>query len=133
MNLILAALLGGAIFAMYPVIVAHANDHAAPGTAIQVSGGLLLTFGIGSILGPTVAGWAMSAVGDSALFMVTACSHGMVILFTLWRISRREAVAVEDKSSFQPINAGRTSVLQTAELSQNTPAPAQPETQTNKP
>ena len=133
MNLILAALLGGSIFAMYPVIVAHANDHAAPGTAIQVSGGLLLTFGIGSILGPTVAGWAMSAVGDSALFMVTACSHGMVILFTLWRISRREAVAVEDKSSFQPINAGRTSVLQTAELSQNTPAPAQPETQTNKP
>ena len=126
LNLVLAALLGGSIYAMYPVIVAHANDHAAPGTAIQVSGGLLLTFGIGSILGPTIAGWAMSAVGDSALFMVTAASHTMVILFTIWRISRRDAVAEEDKSSFQPLNAGRTSVLQTAEFSQSEADPPTP-------
>src|SRR5690606_16629153 len=36
-NFVLAALLGGSIYAMYPVIVAHANDHAEPGTAIQIS------------------------------------------------------------------------------------------------
>lgn len=125
LNLALAALLGGSIYAMYPVIVAHANDHAEPGTAIQISGGLLLTFGIGSIIGPTVAGWAMSEVGIRALFYVTSAAHGIVILYTLWRISRREAVAEDDKSTFQPINAGRTSNLQTAKLSQN----EQPETQ----
>ncbi|MFC6639092.1 MFS transporter [Sulfitobacter sediminilitoris] len=124
LNLALAALLGGSIYAMYPVIVAHANDHAEPGTAIQISGGLLLTFGVGSIIGPTVAGWAMSEVGIRALFYVTSAAHGFVILYTLWRISRREAVADDDKSTFQPINAGRTSNLQTAKLSQN----EQPET-----
>lgn len=124
LNLALAALLGGSIYAMYPVIVAHANDHAEPGTAIQISGGLLLTFGIGSIIGPTVAGWAMAEVGIRALFYVTSAAHGIVILYTLWRISRREAVADDDKSTFQPINAGRTSNLQTAKLSQN----VQPET-----
>jgi MFS family permease len=118
LNLVLAAMLGGSIYAMYPVIVAHANDHAAPGTAIQISGGLLLTFGIGSIIGPTVAGWAMEAVGSRALFLTTALSHGMVILYTLWRISRRDPVAVQEKSSFQPLNAGRTSSLQTVEFSQ---------------
>ncbi|OAN80642.1 MFS transporter [Sulfitobacter sp. EhC04] len=118
MNLTLAALLGGSIYAMYPVIVAHANDHAEPGTAIQISGGLLLTFGIGSIIGPTVAGLAMAEVGIRALFLITAVSHGMVILYTLWRISKREAVADADKTSFQPINAGRTSSLQTVEASQ---------------
>ena len=118
MNLILAAMLGGSIYALYPVIVAHANDHAAPGTAIQISAGLLLTFGIGSIVGPTVAGLAMAEIGGRALFVVTSVSHGIVILYTLWRISRRTAVAEDDKSSFQPINAGRTSNLQTAELSQ---------------
>jgi MFS family permease len=121
MNLALAALLGGAIYAMYPVIVAHANDHAEPGTAIQISGGLLLAYGVGSIIGPTVAGWAMAEVGIRALFMTTAISHGMVIFYTLWRISKRVAVAETDKSTFQPINAGRTSNLQTAELSQNHP------------
>jgi hypothetical protein len=49
-------LFGAAIFAMYPVIVAHANDHAPPGTSIQVSGGLLMVYGLGSIIGPLVAG-----------------------------------------------------------------------------
>lgn len=121
LNLALAALLGGSIYAMYPVIVAHANDHAEPGTAIQISGGLLLTFGIGSIVGPTVAGWAMAEVGIRALFMVTSCSHAMVILYTLWRMSKRRAVAEIDKSNFQPINAGRTSSLQTVEGSQSDP------------
>ncbi|KIN61935.1 Membrane protein, major facilitator transporter family [Sulfitobacter noctilucicola] len=119
LNLALAALLGGSIYAMYPIIVAHANDHADPGTAIQISGGLLLTYGIGSIVGPTVAGWAMTEVGIRALFLVTACAHGMVILYTLWRMAKREAVAEDEKSNFQPINAGRTSNLQTAETSQN--------------
>ncbi len=117
-NLVLAALLGGSIYALYPVIVAHANDHAAPGTAIQISGGLLLTFGIGSIIGPTLAGWAMETVGSRALFLTTAVSHGMVIVYTLWRISRRKPVAEVEKTSFQPINAGRPSSLQTVELSQ---------------
>ncbi|MGB1415243.1 MAG: hypothetical protein ACPG6U_11460, partial [Paracoccaceae bacterium] len=31
---------GAAVFSMYPVIVAHANDHAAPGMYIQISGGI---------------------------------------------------------------------------------------------
>lgn len=117
-NLLLAALLGGSIYALYPVIVAHANDHAQPGTAIQISGGLLLTFGIGSIIGPTVAGWMMSEVGLRALFYVTSISHGIMILYTIWRISRREAVSDEGKSAFQPINIGRPSNLQTAVISQ---------------
>jgi len=127
MNLVLAAMLGGSIYAMYPVIVAHANDHAEPGTAIQISGGLLLTFGLGSILGPLIAGWAMQQVGIRALFFVTSMSHAMVIGYTLWRIGRRVAVADADKSTFQPINAGRTSNLHTAEDSNASPTPTRRE------
>lgn len=116
-NLVLAALLGGSIYAMYPVIVAHANDHAEPGTAIQISGGLLLTYGVGSIIGPLVAGFAMSGIGIRALFLVTSCSHVMVIGYTIWRISKRDAVADSEKSQFQPATAGRTSTLQTMKYS----------------
>ena len=117
LNFVLAALLGGSIFAMYPVIVAHANDHAEPGTAIQISGGLLLIYGIGAIVGPLVAGWVMTAAFSGALFLVTGGAHAMTVLYTLWRMRKRDAVADVEKSTFQPINAGRTSNLQTAELS----------------
>lgn len=90
-NLALSVVFGIAVFAMYPIIVAHANDHAPPGTSIQVSGGLLLVFGIGSIGGPVIAGVAMSMLGPSGLFITTISAHAALILFALWRISRRAA------------------------------------------
>ncbi len=114
LNLTLAGILGGSIFAMYPVIVAHANDHAKPGTAIQISGGLLLLYGVGGIVGPLVAGWAMADLADRALFLVTAASHVVIIFYTIWRIMRRGAVASADKTEFQPAPGGRTSTPQTA-------------------
>lgn len=123
-NLVLAALLGGSIYAMYPVIVAHANDHAEPGTAIQISGGLLLMYGMGSILGPLVAGLAMSGVGIRALFLVTSCAHVMVIGYTIWRMRKRDSVPDADKSNFQPATAGRTSTLQTVQHSSTPARPA---------
>lgn len=115
-NFILAAILGGSIFAMYPVIVAHANDHAAPGTSIQISGGLLLLYGAGGIVGPLMAGWAMTSFADRALFMVTAGAHVLVIIYTLWRISRRVAVDDASKTAFQVAPGGRGSTPQTAVL-----------------
>ncbi|SES24460.1 Predicted arabinose efflux permease, MFS family [Tranquillimonas rosea] len=141
-NLALSALLGAAIFAMYPVIVAHANDHAAPNTHIQVSGGLLLVFGLGSIVGPLLAGWGMSAIGTRALFATTIAAHGLIIAFTLLRLSQRAKVAAEDKTAFMVQPVLRASTPQTAELGlpgeDDTPeAPANedhaPETQRSAP
>ncbi len=114
LNLTLAGILGGSIFAMYPVIVAHANDHAAPGTAIQISGGLLLLYGVGGIIGPLVAGWAMANLADRALFSVTAGSHVVIIAYTIWRMTRRVAVAPQDKTDFQVAPGGRATTPQTA-------------------
>lgn len=99
-NIALAGLFGAAIFSMYPIIVAHANDHAAPNAYILTSGGLLMVFGVGSIFGPPAAGFAMGAVGDSALFMVTASAHALIVAYALWRIRRREPVGAADKSGF---------------------------------
>lgn len=111
-NLALAGLFGGAIFAMYPIIIAHANDHA-DGNFIRISGGLLLVFGIGSIIGPLVAGWAMSAVGERGLFMTTASAHLLIILQAIYRISKRAPVADEEKSDFKAGPVGRATTPQT--------------------
>lgn len=113
----LAALFGATVFAMYPVIVAHANDHAEPGSFIQVSGGLLIVFGMGSIVGPTVAGFVMSNFGASYLFVVTGGAHVCLILFALVRLKIRPAVAQEDKTAFQAKPFARASTPETAALS----------------
>lgn len=116
LNLALVALLGVAIFSMYPVILAHASDHAAPGSFIQVSGGLLMIFGVGSGLGPFLAGVAMAEAGPGGLFMTMIGAHALTALYTLWRISRREAVAPEDKSEFRPAPMARSSTPETLAL-----------------
>lgn len=96
-NIALGAAFGAAIFTMYPVIVAHANDHARPGSAIQVAAGLLMVFGVGSIIGPTLAGALMTVLGSTALFGVTGGAHMAIILFTLLRISQRAPVPEPEK------------------------------------
>ncbi|MEQ8778359.1 MAG: MFS transporter [Roseibium album] len=115
-NLLLVAAFGAAIFAMYPVIVAHANDHAPPGTSIQVSGGLLMVFGIGSIVGPLIAGVMMSVVGPRGLFLTTIVAHVVMIAFTVWRMTQRSAVAESDKGVFQVSVPARAATPETATL-----------------
>ena len=112
--MVLAGLFGATVYSMYPVIVAHANDHARPGTFIQVSGGLLLVFGIGSIVGPTAAGFAMSSIGANTLFAITGAAHVLLILFALLRIKIAPAVRKEDKGSFQLSPMARMSTPETA-------------------
>ncbi|WP_068110895.1 MFS transporter [Tropicimonas marinistellae] len=115
-NLALACFFGAAIFAMYPIIVAHANDHAPLGTSIQVSGGLLMVFGLGSVLGPLVAGVAMSSIGRQGLFLTTVVAHVLLVLFTLWRIYRSPAVREADKGAFHVTLSARVATPETAAL-----------------
>lgn len=115
--LAIGALFGATVFAMYPIIVAHANDHASPGTFIQVSGGLLLVYGIGSIIGPTVAGVVMSEYGARYLFAVTGVAHILLILFALVRLRFAPAVAAEDKGTFKVAPFAKATTPETATLS----------------
>lgn len=115
-NLALAALFGAAIYAMYPIIIAHANDHAEEGTYIQVSGGLLMIFGLGSIAGPVAAGYGMAALDESGLFLTSAAAHVLIILFGVLRILMRAPVVEEDKGSFVSVPPGRVSTPETAVL-----------------
>ena len=114
--LVNVAVFGTAVFAMYPVIVAHANDHAEPGTFIQVSGGLLLVYGVGSIIGPTAAGFAIMTLGPESLFMTTGAAHILLLTFALIRLRARAAVPNQDKGSFQMSPVTRASTPETAVL-----------------
>lgn len=115
--IILAAVFGSTIFVMYPIIIAHANDHAKPGSSLKVSGGLLLMMGVGTIIGPIAAGVLMSANGPSGLFMVTMFAHVSILLFTVVRMSVRSAVDRKNKGLFVFLNPTRNTTPQTSVLS----------------
>ena len=112
----LSAVFGATAYSMYPVIVAHANDQAAPGTYIQVSGGLLLVYGIGSIVGPTTAGFAISNYGAPSLFAITGAAHILLIFFALARLRYSPAVAPEAKVIFKSTPLAHVSTPETAAL-----------------
>ena len=96
----IAAVVGGGIYSLYPVIIAHANDYAAPDDYVRTSGGLLLLFGFGSIFGPLVAGLVMSRIGPSGLFVTMLASHLALIGFALLRIRLRATLETEEKTDF---------------------------------
>jgi MFS family permease len=101
LTILMGAVLGAAIFAMCPVLVAHANDHAAPEDALLTSGALLMVLGVGSMLGPTIGGALMNSIGEAGLFNTTLLAHTVLVAATPWRIAQREPVDPMEKQQFQ--------------------------------
>ncbi|WP_129139105.1 MFS transporter [Modicisalibacter coralii] len=84
-------LLGGGIFAIYPVAVSHAADRAPAGALVRMSQGLLLINALGAVVSPPLITPVMSSVGDVGLFWSLAALGGCLALFFTWRRSRRPA------------------------------------------
>jgi MFS family permease len=98
--LVLAPVLGAAIFTIYPLGAAHTNDSVAPAHIVSASAGLILAYGTGAIAGPAVAALTMMAMGPAGLFVFFAAAGLAVAAFTLWRIGQRAAPPVEDREPF---------------------------------
>ncbi|MGV1751959.1 MFS transporter [Agrobacterium sp. CG674] len=94
------AVYGATANALYPIAVAHANDYASSEDFVKVSGGLLLLYGIGTIIGPTLGGPIMTSFGPYALFWVTAISHLLITAYAMFRSRQRAALPSEEKDNF---------------------------------
>lgn len=97
---ILMFLLGGVLMPLYSLVVAYANDHAAPDEFIEISSGLLIIYGVGSMIGPVVAGGFMSAFGPAGMFSLMAIAYVGLGIFAFWRMTRRAAVPQEEMTDF---------------------------------
>lgn len=97
----LGAIFGGLCFALYPLCVAHANDHLRPEQRVVASSGLVLVYAVGAAVGPMGAAVAMSIWDAPALFgFIGACSAATAI-FALWRVGVREPVPAAFQQAFQ--------------------------------
>jgi MFS family permease len=72
-----SALIGALVFPLYSVAVAHTNDKIAPQIRVPAAAGLVLLFGLGSILGPLAVGQAMTWLGAGGYYEVLAGVMGV--------------------------------------------------------
>lgn len=100
--LYMAMLFGAATFPIYAVTVSHANDYVNADERVVVSGTLLLTYGVGAIVGPLLAGPIMDLLGAEGLFFYIGGVFTLVGCYALWRMTRRAAPVAEDKTNFVP-------------------------------
>jgi hypothetical protein len=87
-------------FPLNSVAVAHTNDFAEDGEYVMVSAGLLLMYGLGAIIGPSLAAGAMTLMGDSVLYLYTAIIHVLVCVFVIVRQQRRAQAPLEQHVPF---------------------------------
>ncbi|MDK1488956.1 MFS transporter [Sinorhizobium sp. 7-81] len=87
---LMAACIGSVLFPIYALNVAHANDLARPNEYVEISSGLMITYGIGTIVGPLMVGPVMDRFGPAALFIVLAVYFALYGGYAAWRILRRE-------------------------------------------
>jgi len=112
----LTLLYGALAYTLYSVAVAHANDHAGPDDFVGVSGGLLLRYGFGTMLGPIAGAAVMGAGRAASLFAVTAACHLTIGAYTLYRMTRRAPVPRERREAFQTQPSQKAQTPETAAL-----------------
>lgn len=113
----LVALYGATSYTLYPVTVAHANDFAAPQDYVKVSSGLLLLYGLGTIVGPTIGGIVMGSAGPYVLFAVTAAAHLGVAAYCVLRIRMRAPVPADEREAFYMLPSSRVATPESFVLS----------------
>jgi len=101
--LALAAMFGGLSYTLYPLSLAHANDHIEPRDLVQASAGLLLAWGLGAAVGPMVASAVMSLAGAAGLFLFTAVTAALLGGFAVYRMTQREAPPAAAQGPYVPL------------------------------
>jgi predicted MFS family arabinose efflux permease len=100
---VLGSLFGGVAFALYPLCVAHTNDHIEAHERVGASGGLVLLYSLGAVAGPLVGSLAMAMAGPAGLFGGIGATALLATGFGLWRVYAADPVPSEDQSAFQSI------------------------------
>ena len=117
----MTAAYGAFAYTLYSLAVAHANDHAKPEDFVKVSGGLLLLYGFGTMIGPVLGAMLMGSMRPESLFLATALPHFLLVGYTLLRISPRAPVPLEDREAFKTLPSERGVTPEAARLDPRTP------------
>lgn len=97
----LGALFGGFAFALYPLCVAHSNDHLEEDERLGASSGLVLAYSAGAVLGPMLGSSGMTAFGPAGLFILIGALGTAGAGFGVCRLLVAEPVVQDDQQPFR--------------------------------
>ena len=101
-------ILGVAIFALYPLSLARANDTTDENVnAVEISRALLMVYGMGSFIAPVIIGAAMNNLGSSSLFMLFAAICFALALYAL----TKDRVPFEERSVYVSVPTTSSTIL----------------------
>lgn len=95
-----AFLAGGVTTPLYALLLAYTNDALDPADMPAASGGLVMIFGIGAILGPLAAGAAMESYGPQMFWLVLGVTFVGIGAYALYRMTQRAAAPIADSDSY---------------------------------
>ena len=86
-----AALFGATSFTIYSVGAAHANDFCPDDFVVELNASLIFFFSLGAIAAPRLSAEIIEQFGANGLFWFIAAAHLVLIVFTLYRMTRRQS------------------------------------------
>lgn len=107
---------GGFIYSIYSLAVAHANDHANPEDFVETASGLLILFGVGSMVGPMAMAPIMDALGPNGLFTGMGAAHLLLAIFIIFRVSLRALPKDHETVDFQSVPIAKSQTPETYAL-----------------
>ncbi len=102
-----AGLFGFATLPVYSVSTAHAHDFAVDLERVELSAALMFLYAVGAIASPLIASVVIAAFGPSAMFVMIASAHALLIIFGIARMRVRPAPDSRTAYTYEP----RTSFL----------------------
>jgi MFS family permease len=104
--LLLAALIfvfEGLMAPLYGLGVGQAGDYIPRKDFVAASSGLLFAWGVGSAIGPSVAGGMIGLAGPRSLYLFMGGAMALLALFVVWRMLRRSAKTAREQGHFVPV------------------------------
>ncbi|MCB8836072.1 MFS transporter [Aurantimonas sp. VKM B-3413] len=102
-----AFVVGGIIYPAYSLAVAHANDYAADADFVKVSSGLLILYGVGTMIGPLYAAVLMESLGPAGIFQALGTGMALYAAYSFYRTFRRVAIPADQRPDFQTVPIAR--------------------------
>lgn len=93
---------GGMMFSIYPLSVAHTNDHPDATDRVSVTSNLLFVYSLGAVMGPLLGGILMQTLGHYLLFGLFIFGGAVLgVCAAYWR-KHGMAISTADKGTFTP-------------------------------
>lgn len=107
-------ILGASSFTIYPISINHGVDHFTSKDLISATAALMLAYGIGSSLAPSI----VSILMNPSFFGAHGFIYGLILMsivlfiYCVYRVVVFEAVAPEDKAAYVPLPDTTVEVVQ---------------------